>query len=91
MLSPSSCTATCSASKLPSSSGPTAWASALAQRSSGACQSGLVTKAAVGEPWLLSATKVRPGCITDMVVGVAVTIGSQPITRSALAMSTLVV
>src|SRR5256885_10591323 len=65
MLSPSSCTATCSASKLPSSSGPTAWASALAQRSSGACQSGLVTKAAVGEPWLLSATKVRPGCITD--------------------------
>jgi hypothetical protein len=32
-----------------------------------------------------------PGCITDKVVGVAATMGSQPMTRSALAMSTLVV
>jgi hypothetical protein len=44
MLSPSSCTATCSASKLPTSSAPTAAMPALSQLPPGNCQSGLVTK-----------------------------------------------
>jgi hypothetical protein len=48
-------------------------------------------RAAVGVPWVFSATKVRPGCITASVALLAATMESQPITRSALAVSTLVV
>ncbi|MNV66833.1 hypothetical protein D3C71_1596070 [compost metagenome] len=91
MLSPSSWVATCSASKLPTPPAPTAAAMALSQLAPGNCQSGLVTKAAVGVPCVLSATKVRPGCITASVYLWAATMESQPITRSALAVSTLVV
>ena len=91
MLSPSSCTATCSASKLPTSSAPTAAVTALSQLPPGNCQLGLVTNEAVGVPWVLRATKVRPGCITASVTLFAATMESQPITRSALAVSTLVV
>ena len=50
-----------------------------------------MTKAAVGVPCVFSATKVRPSRITASVVLLAATIGSQPITRSASAVPTLVV
>ncbi|MNL71297.1 hypothetical protein D3C87_1964270 [compost metagenome] len=56
MLSPISCTAACSASKLPTRPAPTALSMALAQLPPGNCQSGSCTKAAVGVAWLLSAT-----------------------------------
>ena len=91
MLSPSNWLATCSASNTPSSSAPTAWAMAASQPSAGNCQLGLCTKAAAGVPWLLRATNVRPGCMAASVALFAATMGSQPITRSALAVSTLVV
>jgi hypothetical protein len=47
--------------------------------------------AAVGVPWLFNATKVRPGIITCSVALLAATMASQAITRSAFAVSTLVV
>ena len=61
---------------------------AASQLPPGNCQSGLFTNAAVGVPCVLSATKVRPGCITANVYLCAATMESQPITRSALAVST---
>src|SRR6218665_2199418 len=91
MLSPSSAVASCPASSRPTWSAPTAAAMALSQCAPGNCQSGLPTNAAVGVPWVLSTTKVRPGCITASVYLCAVTMASQPSTRSALAVSTLVV
>ena len=47
--------------------------------------------AAVGVWWVLRAMCVRPARITASVAGKAVTMGSQPITRSASAVPTLVV
>src|SRR6218665_2639007 len=84
MLSPSSAVASCPASSRPTWSAPTAAAMALSQCAPGNCQSGLPTNAAVGVPWVLSATKVRPGCITASVYLCAATMASQPSTRSAL-------
>ncbi len=91
MLSPSSCVATCSASKLPTLPSPRALVMAVSQCASGNCQLGLFTNDAVGVRCVFSATKVRPGCSTASVALLAATMASQPITRSALAVSTLVV
>ena len=70
---------------------PTLSRTAVSQLPPGNCHSVLVTKAAVGVPWVFSATKVRPCCITVSVYFIAPTMLSQAITRSAFAVSTFVV
>ena len=70
---------------------PTAAAKAASQPPRGNCHCVSCTNAAVGVAWVLSATKVRPSCITASVALLAATMASQPITRSALATSTLLV
>src|SRR5471030_1675950 len=56
----------------------------------GNCQSGFLTKAAVDEPVELMVAKVRPSPMRDKASRLAVTIKSQPITRSALPVPTRV-
>src|SRR6218665_1421572 len=85
---PSSCVATCSASKLATWPWPTAWAILATALSACASQSGFLTKAAVGVRWLLSTTQVRSGDIVASAVLLAATTGSQALTRSATATST---
>ena len=56
----------------------------------GNCQSGFFTNAAVDEPVELMAAKVRPSPMRERASRLAVTIRSQPMTRSALPVPTRV-
>jgi hypothetical protein len=76
--------------EVPTSSAPTAAAGALAV-AAWELPVGVGDERGRGRAMVFSATKVRPGCITASVALFAATMGSQPITRSALAVSTLVV
>ncbi len=92
MLSPKSWVAMASASTVPKAEGSSkALAMAARHASPGLFQLAFLTKAAVGALWLLSATWLRPARKRILVSLPAVTIGSQPITKSAQAMPTRVV
>ena len=93
MLSPSNWVATRLASNAPKlfASPPSASRMSATQLSLGLAHAPFFTKAAVGVPWPLMATRVRPGRIRNMVSLPALTIGSQPSTKSAAAVDTRVV
>ena len=80
-----------SALNSPTHASPTVRVTSATHCSDGFCQLPFLTKAAVGVPWTLSATLVRPSNMRDTVSLPAVTIGSQPMIRSAAAMLTRVV
>jgi hypothetical protein len=91
MLSPISLVAAASALKADTPAGPTALTISAAQASAGLAQLASFTNAAVGVLCELSATCVRPSRMRSTVSLPAVTMGSQPMIRSAPAMLTRVV
>ena len=91
MVSPISCLAKESASKLPTPSTPTCAVISATHCSAGFCQLPFFTNAAVGVLLLFSATRVRPARMRRVVSLEALTMGSQPMIRSAAAMLTRVV
>src|SRR5450830_143776 len=90
MESPSRLVAILPASTKSTWSAPQALVISACEPAPGNCQSGFLTKAAVDEPVELMAAKVRPSPMRDRASRLAVTIRSQPMTRSALPVPTRV-